>query len=126
MTETRKGYLWGGRILTALPILMLVMSATMKLTQNADFMKSWGTFGFKPEQALTVGLIELLCVALYAIPQTAVLGAVLATGYLGGAVVTHLRVGEAPFAPVLIGVIVWGGLFLRDERVRALLPFRKA
>ncbi len=125
MSETSKTYLWGGRILTALPILMFAMSGAMKLAGSADFLKQWAGFGFKPELALTIGIVELTCVVLYAIPRTAALGAVLLTAYLGGAVVTHVRVGEAPFAPILIGVIVWGGLYCRDARVRSLLPLRK-
>jgi hypothetical protein len=124
MNPNSKAFLWASRVLTALPILMLAMSAAMKLSANADFLKQWTGFGFKPEQATTVGAIELICVVLYAIPRTAGLGAVLLTGYLGGAVVTHLRVSEPVFAPVLIGAIVWGGLYFRDERVRALLPLR--
>lgn len=125
MSETSKTYLWGGRILTALPILMFTMSAAMKLSANADFLKQWAGFGFKPEQALTIGLIELGCAILYAVPRTAALGALLLTAYLGGAVATHVRAGEPAIAPMLIGVIVWGGLYCRDARVRDLFPVRK-
>ena len=74
---------------------------------------------------MTIGLIELTCAILYAIPRTAALGALLLTAYLGGAVATHVRAGEPAFAPILIGVLVWGGLFCRDARVRDLLPLRK-
>jgi hypothetical protein len=126
MNPNSKAFLWAGRILTALPILIFAMSAAMKLSADAKFMSQWAGFGFKPEQATTIGILELLCVIVYAIPRTASLGAVLLTGYLGGAVVTHLRSGEPVFAPVLIGAIVWGGLYFRDARVRDLLPLRKA
>jgi hypothetical protein len=71
-------------------------------------------------------VLELFCAAVYVVPRTAVLGAVLLTGYLGGAVATHVRVGDAFIVPLLLGVLVWAGLYLRDERVRALLPLRKS
>lgn len=125
MNENSKGVIWAGRILTALPILLFLASAAGKLSASEDFLKQWAGFGFKPELAATVGIIELVSVVIYAVPQTAALGAVLLTGYLGGAVVTHLRVGDSPMIPVLVGAIVWGGLYFRDERVRNLLPLRQ-
>lgn len=125
MNENSKGVLWAGRILTALPILLFLASAAGKLSAGEDFLKQWATFGFKPELAMTVGLIELAAVIIYAVPKTAALGAVLLTGYMGGAVLTHLRTGDSPLVPVLVGAIVWGGLYFRDERVRNLLPLRK-
>ena len=126
MNPDSKAFLWAGRIFTALPTLMLTMSAEMKLSGGADFMKQWAAFGYKPEQALTIGAIELACAVIYAIPQTAALSAVLLTGYLGGAVATHVRAGEPAFAPVLLGAMVWAGLYFRDGRVRDLLPLRKS
>ena len=125
MAEVSRGYLWGGRVLTALPVVAFLGSAAMKLSANPDFLKQWAAFGFKPEQATAIGAVELLCAILYAIPQTSGLGAVLLTGYLGGATVTHVRVGEPFIAPIVLGVFVWGGLWFRDERVRHLLPIRK-
>jgi hypothetical protein len=78
-----------------------------------------------PEKLLFgLGVVEVGCTALYLIPQTAVLGAILLTGYLGGATCAHLRVGDPYFAPILLGVAIWGGLFLRDARLRTLIPFR--
>jgi DoxX-like protein len=74
--------------------------------------------------ALGLGIVELACTVIYIIPRTSVLGAILLTGYLGGAVATHLRIGEPYFMPIIFGVLVWGGLFLRDERLRALIPLR--
>ena len=125
MAEVSKGYLWAGRILTALPAVAFIGSAAMKLSGNAEFLKQWTAFGFKPEQATGVGALELVCAILYAIPQTSGLGAVLLTAYMGGATATHVRIGEPFIAPVVLGVLVWGGLWFRDERVRALLPLRK-
>lgn len=118
---------WAGRVISALPVLMLLMGASMKLSQNKTAMEGFVKFGFPEGLAVKLGILELLCTIVYIIPQTSVLGAILMTGYLGGAVVTHVRVGD-PIAniltPVLLGVMVWGGLFLRDKRLRELIPFK--
>jgi hypothetical protein len=119
-----KKLVWAGRILSALPIPLLVMSAVMKLSQSPDVVKGFGDFGYDPSILVPLGIVELLCVILYVIPQTAVLGAILLTGYLGGATATHVRVGDAFIAPVIMGVILWLGLYLRDSRLRALVPWR--
>jgi hypothetical protein len=119
--------LWTGRALSALPVLAMAMSAAMKLSHAPQFVEMWtGHLGF-PESALTgVGLLELACVLLYAVPRTAVLGAVLLTGYLGGAITAHVRIGDPGLVtPLMLGILAWAGLFLRDERVRALMPLRK-
>ena len=79
---------------------------------------------FQVSQANGLGVLELACTALYVIPRTSVLGAILLTGYLGGATVTHLRIGEPFWGPPLVGVFLWGGLYLRDPRLRALIPFK--
>jgi hypothetical protein len=123
----RRLTVWVGRALTALPILMMLLSASMKLTRNAQALEQFvGTFGYAESALLTIAVLELACVVLYAIPQTAVLGAVLLTGYLGGAVATHVRVGDPGFvAPLLLGLSAWAGIFLREERLRAVLPIRK-
>lgn len=119
-----KAMLWTGRVLSALPALGLVMSSVMKLSHNPAVLEGFGKFGY-PESSLTaIGLVELVCALLYAIPQTSVLGAILVTGYLGGAVATHVRIGDVFVAPLLLGVLAWAGLVLRDSRLRALLPLR--
>jgi hypothetical protein len=117
--------LWTGRILSALPIPLLLMSAAMKLASVAPVVEGFKKFGFPDGAAFAIGLVELACVILYVIPQTAVLGAILLTGYLGGAAVTHIRVSEPWFAPVVMGVILWMGLYLRDPRLRELAPWRR-
>ena len=119
--------LWTGRVFSAIPVLMMIMSATMKLTHSPQFIEQWvNKFGYPASLAVCIGLLELACVAIYVIPKTAVLGAVLLTGYLGGAVATHTRIGDpSAIGPVIFGVLVWGGLYLRDERIRDLLPLRK-
>lgn len=117
---------WGGRVLTALPALLLAFSGVMKLSGSAQVVEGFTVkFGFPASVIVPIGLVELACTLAYLVPRTAVLGAVLLTGYLGGAAVTHLRIGESPFPPVLVGVVLWGGLFLRDARLRALLPLRR-
>lgn len=117
---------WVGRGLSALPILGMAMSAGMKLAHPPQVIEAFtGKFGYHQEALVVLGVVELLCVILYLIPRTAVLGAVLMTGYLGGAVATHVRVSDIFLAPLLLGVVAWGGLYFRDERVRNLLPLRK-
>jgi len=118
-----------GFALTALPVLMLGMSGTMKLMVSAEVVRNFtGKFGFPASTLLPIGLLEIACAVIYLLPRTAVLGAVLITGYLGGAVVTHVRIGEYPgaLAPAVLGAAAWGGLFLRDARIRALLPLRRS
>ena len=124
-TSVSKKMLWTGRILSTLPVLMLLFSAVMKFVQPPGFAEGMAKLGIPENLALGFGLLELACVILYIIPRTAVLGAILLTGYLGGAIATHVRIGE-PFLPViLMGVLIWGGLFLRDPRLRALMPLRR-
>jgi hypothetical protein len=120
-----KKMLWAGYILSALPVLLLFFSGVMKLVQPAPVMEGFIRLGYPESLALWIGIVELACAVLYVIPRTAVLGAILLTGYLGGATATHLRIGEPFFAPIVLGVMVWGGLFFRDASLRALLPLRE-
>jgi hypothetical protein len=126
-TPNNKKLVWAGRILSALPVLMLMMSAVFKLTQNPQAVEGLSKFGYDAKVLVPLGIVEIGCVILYVIPQTAVLGAILLTGYLGGATATHVRVDD-PFSaiitPAIVGVIVWLGLYLRDSRLRALVPWR--
>jgi hypothetical protein len=116
---------WAGLIMSMLPVLMLLMSAAMKFMKPAPVVEGFAHLGFPEHLALGLGILELACTIVYLIPQTSVLGAILVTGYLGGATVTHLRVGDPFFMPVILGVLVWGGLFLREPRLRALIPLRR-
>ena len=119
---------WTGWVLSFFPVMILLSSAYVRSTHHsAAVAEIVSGYGF-PESA--IGLIvvaECVLVALYLIPQSAVLGAIVLTGYLGGAVAAHLRVGDAPRAaiPVFIGILAWGGLYLRDRRIRELIPFRR-
>ena len=116
---------WTGRVVSALPVLALLMSGAFKFMKpNEEMVKGLDHLGWKADQMSTLGIAEIACTILYVIPQTSILGAILLTGYLGGATATHVRVGDPWFAPVIIGVLVWLGLFLRDARLRALIPLR--
>ena len=118
---------WTGRVLSGLPVVLLLLSASMKLSHPPMVVETFvGKLGYPASVLPSLAVLELFCTVVYIVPRTAVLGAVLLTGYLGGAVATHVRVGDAFVVPLLLGVLVWAGLYLRDERVRALLPLRKA
>ena len=117
--------LWAGRILSALPVLLLCFSGVMKLIQPAGFAEQVAPMGYNAKVMFWIGIVELLCTLLYLIPQTAVLGAILLAAYLGGATATHVRVGDVFIMPILVGVLVWAGLYLREPRLRALLPLTR-
>lgn len=114
-----------GRILAAPAVLLLAFSAYMKFFPNQEAMEGMAKSGMTMELVKCIGVIELLCLIVYLIPQTAVLGAILLTGYLGGATFSHVKAGEPPIVAIIVGIVVWGSLFLRDERVRQLMPWRK-
>lgn len=116
-----KGALWTGRVLSAIVVLMLAMSAIFKFIQPMGFDEGLMHLGWKSDIMLYIGIVELACAVIYLIPRTAVLGAILVTAYLGGAVATHVRVGDQFFIPILLGMAAWGGLYLRDARIAALL-----
>ncbi len=125
VTVGRKA-LWAGRVVSAVPVLMMALSGVFKLAGGPQMAKDWAGFGYPPGTLLPIGVTEISCALLYAISRTSVLGAVLVTGYLGGAVATHVRVSQAVwFAPALLGAVAWLGLYLRDPRLRALLPLRR-
>lgn len=114
--------LWAGRILTGLPSLMLLFSAAMKLKGGPELATGFEHLGWPVALAIPLGILELTCTVIYLIPRTAVLGAILLTGYMGGAVAAHLRINEAWFVQFLLGVMIWGGLYFRDSRIRQLIP----
>jgi DoxX-like family len=126
-TSGKRWMLWAGWVLSLWPAFVVILSATWKLTRNPPYVAEFGRIGW-PESALTgLALLQLSCLLLYLIPPTAVLGAVLLTGYLGGAIASYVRIGD-PY-PVLVplstSLIAWAGIFLREDRLRALLPLRK-
>lgn len=116
---------WVGRGMTILAVLPFVMSATMKFMGGPQVLQGFSHLGWPETMLITLGVLEAGSVLLYIIPQTAVLGAIVLTGYLGGAISTHLRIGEAVYIHVVLGFLIWGGLYLRDSRLRELIPLRK-
>jgi hypothetical protein len=114
-----------GYIVSALPVLLLLFSAVLKLIKPAPVVQGFAQFGFPESLIFSLGILELACTAVYLIPRTSILGAILLTGYLGGATATNVRVGEPFLGPVIAGVLVWGGVYLRDPLVRALIPLRR-
>ena len=120
---------WAGHSMSALMILFLILHGIIKLVPLAPVTEALAELGYPVNLARALGVLTLVCTVLYAMPRTSVLGAILLTGLLGGAIATHLRVGSPVFTRLLfgvyLGVMVWGGLFLRDERLRALVPLRR-
>lgn len=123
-TPASKKMLWAGYILSALPVLLLLFSGVMKLAKPPDLVEGFNHLGIPDRLALGIGILEIACTILYIIPRTAILGAILVTAYMGGAVTTHLRIGEPFFMQVILGMLAWGGLYLRDARLRTLLPIK--
>jgi len=127
-TPPAKWMTWAGWALTVLVALFLAMDGAMKLMDVPQVRAATLQLGWPLALDRTLGIIDLVCLVLYAIPRTAVLGAILTTGLCGGAIAAHLRLGDPLFSHVLfgvyVGVMAWGGLWLRDERVRALMPLR--
>lgn len=116
---------WAGRVVSAIPVLFLLFDGAMKVAKAPVVVEASARLGYPEGSMIWIGVVLLVCTLLYAIPRTSIPGAVLLTGYLGGAVATHVRVGDPLFShvlfPVYVGVMVWGGLFLRDTRLRAIL-----
>lgn len=119
-----KASLWAGRILSALAVLLFVFTAMFSLLKPAVAMQGFAHYGYPQRAFLPIAIVELACAILYAIPRTSVLGAILLTGYLGGATATHVRVGEPPIMAIIVGIVVWLGVYLREPRLRALIPLR--
>ena len=120
-----KKRLWAGRIVSALTVVFLLVDGVMKVMKAPVAVQGSIQLGYPESVVFGIGLVLLVCTLLYVIPRTSILGAILLTGYLGGAVATHVRVGDPLFShalfPVYLGVMVWGGLFLRNHRLRALI-----
>lgn len=120
---------WAGIIVSALPVLLLLMDAVGKLVKPEPVVKATVDLGYSESVILPLGVVLLVSTILYAIPRTAIFGAVLITAYLGGAVATHVRISNPLFShvlvPVYLGILLWLGLWLRNPRLRALVPFRR-
>jgi hypothetical protein len=119
---------WTGRIISALAVLFLLFDGAIKVFQLAPAVEASAQLGYSAPVTLGLGILTLACLAVYLLPRTAPLGAVLLTGYLGGAIATHVRLGSPAFSvafPLLLGALLWGGLSLRDARLRALITSRQ-
>jgi hypothetical protein len=120
--------MWAGRILSGLAILFLLFDATVKVLQLPVAVQGTKELGYPESVIFGLGVVQVVCLVAYLVPRTSVLGAILWTGYLGGAIATHVRVGHPLFShvlfPVYVAALLWGGLWLRDERLRAVLPVR--
>jgi len=127
--ESNTTMLWTGRVLTGLAVAFLLFDGAIKFTRHPAVAEATAQLGWPIAVMPTIGVVLLTCVALYVFPPTAVLGAILLTGYLGGAIATHVRVGNALFShtlfPTYVAAIIWGGLWFRDPRLRALVPLRR-
>jgi hypothetical protein len=120
-----KKMVWAGRVISAIPVLLMVFSAVLKFLRPAPVVQGMARFGYPDGLLFLLGALEFLSCVVYLIPRTAVLGAILMTGYLGGATASNVRIGDPSYImTVILGVMVWGGLFFRDPRVRALIPLR--
>lgn len=126
-TSSKRG-VWVGRVLSGLVVLFLVPDGIIKFIKPAPVVEAFSHLGWWLSLANGIGILLLVCTATYVFPRTSVLGAILLTGYLGGAVATHLRAGDPLFShilfPTYLGVLLWLGLYLRDSRLRALIPLR--
>lgn len=120
-----KKMLWAGRIISVLVALLLLLSGGMKLVKPAPVVQGFAHFGYPESLIMVIGILEIASTIIYLIPRTSILGAILVTGYLGGATATNVRVGDpASYAPVILGVLAWAGLFLQEERLRVIIPLR--
>jgi sorbitol-specific phosphotransferase system component IIC len=115
---------WTGRVITVVVALLFLFSAVMKFIGGAEVKEGMAHLGLPESMIIPLGILELACTVVYLIPATSVLGAILLAGYIGGAICTHWRVGD-PFLPqVAIGLVIWLGVYLREPRLQALIPFR--
>ncbi len=120
-----KGLRYTGYVLTVLSALFLLFSASGKFLKPEGIEANVAPLGWRVDQLTSLGIVEVACVLLYVIPRTAVFGAVLTTAYLGGAVATHARIGDPYFFPIIVGIVVWLGIYLREPRLWQLAPFRR-
>lgn len=117
---------WVGRVITVVVSLLFLFSAVMKLVGGAEVKQGIAHLGVPESLIIPLAILEMACTVVYLIPATSVLGAILLTGYIGGAICTHWRVGD-PFLPqVAIGLVIWLGIYLREPRLKALIPIRRS
>jgi len=116
---------WVGRVISILASLLFLLSAFLKIRGGPELAKGIAHLGLPESMILPLSILEISCVVIYLIPPMSVLGAILLTGYIGGAICTHWRVGDPFIVQILLGVLVWLGLYLREDRLKALIPLRR-
>jgi DoxX-like family len=126
-TRLKRWLVLAGWLVGAAGVFIILSSVRWKLTENPWYVREWGRIGYSLSALRGIGLLQLACVVLYLIPPTAVLGTVLLTGYLGGAIASYVRIGELypPLVPLTTCLLLWAGIYLREERLRSLLPLRR-
>jgi len=115
---------WIGRVISILTSLVFLMSGGMKLKGGAEVTQGMAHLGLPDSLILPLAIIEISCVVIYLIPKTSILGAILLTGFIGGAICAHLRVGDPFYVQIIIGMLIWLGLYLREDRLKGLIPLR--
>jgi len=125
MEAPSKKAVWVGRVISVLASLLFLFSATMKLVGGAEVSEGFAHLGLPESMQVPLAIVELSCVVIYLIPATAILGAILLTGFLGGAICTHWRVADPFYVHILLGLLLWFALWLREPRLKALIPLRR-
>jgi DoxX-like family len=117
---------WIAQVLSILVSLVFIFSATMKFIGGPELSQGMAHLGLSDKMVLPLAILELACVVIYLIPPTAVFGAILLTGYLGGAILTHWRVGDPFYVQIVLGIVIWLGIYLREDRLKPLIPVRRS
>ena len=125
-TVASRKVVWIAHVLSILVSIVFIFSAAMKLKGGPELSEGMAHLGLSDRMVLPLAILELACVLIYLIPPTAVLGAVLLTGYLGGAILTHWRVGDPVYVQIMLGLLIWLGIYLREDRLKPLLPVRRS
>ena len=126
MAESSGKMVWTGRVISLLPSLAFIFSAFLKIKDGPEILKGFAHVGIPPSIMIPLAIVEISCVVIYLIPATSVIGAILITGFVGGTIITHWRSGDPFYIQITLGILVWLGLYLREERLRALIPIRRA
>jgi len=126
-TRGERWMIWTGRVVSVLPVLIVLTSSRWKLTESPFYVREWGRIGWQVKDLPLIASLQLGAILLYVIPQTSILGAILLTGYLGGAIASYFRIGAyyPPLVPFTTAALAWLGIFLREKRLRQLVPFRR-
>jgi hypothetical protein len=125
MASTSAKALWTGRVISGLSCLLFLFSAALKLKDGPEVLKEFAHVGIPAAMMVPLAILEISCVVIYLIPPTSVIGAILLTGFVGGTICTHWRVGDPFYIQIILGILIWLGLYLREERLHALIPLRR-